>query len=439
MTDLPPSQHNQADLDRELEEARARYTMRRPQSCETFQEATRYMPGGNTRTVLFHGPFPFRVAKGAEATLTDVDGHDVLNLLGEYTAGVFGHSNPIIRAAVTEALENGINYGAHNALEPQFARLVCDRFASIDLVRFTNSGTEANLMALTTARAATGRSKIIVAEGGYHGGVLLMKPGVTTNAPYPFIPIPYNDIGAAVSAIREHADDLAAVLVEPMLGSGGCIPGKGGFLATLREETMRAGSFLIFDEVMTSRLGPGGAQDLCGIRPDLTTLGKWVGGGMSFGAFGGRADAMDLFDPRRPDAIAHAGTFQNNVLTMAAGIAALEQVYTRDKAIELTGRGERLRDRLNTIAGDLGVGVSVTGMGSLMNIHPVNTPIERASDLSGADPRLYELLFLDFLEAGFYVAPRGFIALSLAVSDADVDGFAEVFGEVLERRQNLLH
>jgi len=426
------------DLDAALAAAQAAYRAKRPQSLATFETATGFMPGGNTRTVLFHGPFPFRAKQGSGATLTDVDGNCMLNLLGEYTAGIFGHDDEKIRAALVGAMANGMNFGAHNVYESRFAQRVCERFASIEKVRFTNSGTEANLMAITTARAATGRSKIIVFEGGYHGGVFVFKPGIMTNAPFPWIMLPYNDPDAARTAIREHAGDLAAVLVEPMMGGGGCIPGTPEFLTVLRDETRKAGSFLIFDEVMTSRLGAGGAQGLFGITPDLTTLGKWIGGGMSFGAFGGRADAMDLFDPRRKDAIAHAGTFQNNVLTMAAGIVALEEVYTPQRALALTATGDALRQRLNAVAAKAGADLQVTGLGSIMNIHPTRAPIARAADLAAVDDRLRQLLFLDLLEAGFYIAHRGFIALSLAVTDQDLDRFGGAFERIVDNRIALL-
>lgn len=429
---------NVADIDAAIAEAHALYREKRPNSLASFKDATRHMPGGNTRTVLFHGPFPFRASQGSGARLVDVDGHTMLNLLGEYTAGIFGHDEHRIRDAVHGAMENGINLGAHNSYEPRFAQRVCERFPSIEKVRFTNSGTEANMMAITAARAATGRSKILVFEGGYHGGVFLFKPGIETNAPFPWIITPFNDAHAARAVFAEHADDLAAVLVEPMQGSGGCIPATGEFLGALREGTRQSGAVLIFDEVMTSRLGPNGAQGQYDILPDLTTLGKWVGGGMSFGAFGGRADILDLFDPRRPDAIAHAGTFQNNVLTMAAGTVALEDIYTPDAATALTERGDNLRLRLNRIAASVGAAVQATGTGSLMNVHPTNKPVMRYSDLADIDDRRRELLFLDLLDEGYYVAPRGFIALSLALTDADLDRFADAFERVLMNRRAFL-
>lgn len=428
---------NEPNLDDAVAAALIRYRDTRPKSLAAFEAASAVMPGGNTRSVLYHEPYPFRAEKGEGPWLEDVDGHRYLNLLGEYTAGLFGHDHPAIKAAVTEALDRGVNLGAHNSYEPRFAELVCARFPSIEMVRFTNSGTEANLMAITTARVATGRDKIMVFGGGYHGGAFYFKPGVVTNAPFPWILAPYNDVAAATAAIREAGDSLAAVLVEPMQGGAGCIPGSQAFLQALREETTRVGSLLIFDEVMTSRLSPGGAQALLGIAPDLTTLGKWIGGGMSFGAFGGRRDLMELFDPRRADALPHAGTFNNNVMTMAAGIAALEKIYHPEVAVALNVRGEALRARINDNAEADGMALRATGIGSLMNLHPTAGSVNDFEDAGALDDRLRALLFFDLLEEGYYIARRGFIALSLAVSDEDVAAFVETLREVLRRRAPL--
>ncbi len=429
--------HNVQDLEKALEKARNRYIEKHPKSLAAFEDAAQSMPGGNTRTVLYHAPFPFCAASGEGAWLDDIDGHRRLNLLGEYTAGLFGHDHPAIQKAVKDALGGGISLGAHNTYEQNFAALVCQRFPSIDKVRFTNSGTEANLMALTAARAFTGRAKIMVFEGGYHGGVFLFKSGIETNAPFPWISAPYNDAEAASRLIDENATDLAAVIVEPMLGSGGCIPAEADFLQTLRQETQRTGSLLIFDEVMTSRLGAGGAQSLFDIAPDITTLGKWIGGGMSFGAFGGREDIMQLFDPRRADAISHAGTFNNNVLTMAAGAAALGDIYSPKRAETFTKWGEGVRERLNAIAQALDVQVMASGMGSIMNLHPLRGPLCNGDDAVKADDRLRELLFLELLDAGYYIARRGFIALSLALKDADMEQFFSAYEAVLKKHLDI--
>jgi glutamate-1-semialdehyde 2,1-aminomutase len=426
-------------LDDAVAEARALYAERRPGSRSAHEAARTVMPGGNTRTVLFHGPFPLRIARGEGAHVIDVDGFRYLNLLGEYTAGVFGHSHPVIRAAIDRALDGGVNLGAHNIYEAELARLVCTRFPGIELVRFTNSGTEANLMAVALARHATKRTHVMVMHAGYHGGLLYFGGGgIPINAPYPFVLGAYNDVETTRAAIRAHKDDLACVLVEPMMGSSGCLPADPAFLAMLREETRSIGALLILDEVMTSRFGTGGAQSLLGWTADLTTLGKWIGGGMSFGAFGGRADLMAHFDPTRPGAMPHAGTFNNNVLTMSAGIAALAEVFTPSVAADLHTRGDTLRARLNDLFQRRGVALQMTGQGSLMNLHATSAPIRSPADLAVSDDRVKELIFFDLLERGFYQARRGFVALTLAVTPSDLDAFAAALDDILTTRRAVL-
>lgn len=418
-----------------LSEARETYVAANTASLAAHVEATAAMPGGNTRTVLFHTPFPLAMARGQGCRLWDVDGHEYVDLLGEYTAGLYGHSNPVIRAAIGAALDCGWNLGAHGINEARLARLIVDRFPSIDLVRFTNSGTEANLMAVATAIAATGRKRVLVFDGGYHGGILYFGGGgIPINAPHQWVLGQYNDAPGAVALARANAGGLACILVEPMLGSGGCIPAEPAFLQALRDVATETGAVLIFDEVMTSRMSAGGQQARLGITPDMTTLGKYIGGGMSFGAFGGRTELMERYDPRRPDAIPHAGTFNNNVLTMAAGVAGLTHLFTPDAARALFARGEALRARLNA----LDTPIQWTGLGSLLTAHMRRGPIRRPSDIAGADPGLRELFHLDMLERGYYLARRGMMALSLEVGETELDGFVGAVAEFADSRRRLL-
>ena len=422
-------------VDAALGEARERYVSANPTSLAAHVEAVAAMPGGNTRTVLFHTPFPLAMARGQGCRLWDVDGHEYVDLLGEYTAGLYGHSNPVIRAALDAALDRGWNLGAHGTMEAQLARLIVDRFPSIDLVRFTNSGTEANLMAVATAIAVTDRPKVMVFDGGYHGGVLYFGGGgIPINAPHQWVLGQYNDAEGAVALARAHAGELACILVEPMMGSGGCIPAEPGFLQALRDVATETGAVLIFDEVMTSRMSAGGQQAQLGITPDMTTLGKYIGGGMSFGAFGGRRDIMDRYDPRRANALPHAGTFNNNVLTMAAGVAGLSELFTPAAADALFSRGEALRERLRALSPAL----QWTGLGSLLTAHFHQGTIRRPADIADADARLRELFHLDMLDRGFYLARRGMIALSLEIEMAEMDGFVAAVAEFLESRAPLL-
>ena len=424
-------------LDEALDQARQRYVDRRPVGARMHDEACEVMPGGNTRTVLHHAPFPLRAARGWANRIVDVDGWEYVDMLGEYTAGLYGHSNDAIRDAVRRALDDGLSLAAHNTYEARLARLLVDRFPALELVRFTNSGTEANLMAVSLARAATGRPAIAVAVGGYHGGLLYFGGGGSpVNAPFEAVLLDYNDPEASRAALRANADRLAAVLVEPVMGSAGCIPADPSYLTMLADEARAAGALLILDEVMTSRLGPHGAGAAYGVTPDLMTLGKYLGGGLTFGAFGGRRDLMGRFDPSRADALPHAGTFNNNVLTMAAGIAGLVEVLDDDALAALNARGDRLRMALQAVASPYGWCAS--GAGSMVGLHPVPGPVRSPRDLAGADDRLRELLFLDLLERGWYMARRGFIALSLEVGDDDVDGFVAVVADVLAERAEVV-
>lgn len=427
-----------ADIDQALAAAHRRFTEANPASLRQFEEQARYMPGANSRSVLFYAPFPLTIARGEGATLWDADGHRYADFIAEYTAGVYGHSAPEIREAVAEAMKGGINLTGHNLLEGRLARLICERFPQIEQLRFTNSGTEANLMAVTAALHFTGRRKIVVFSGGYHGGVLGFgaKP-LPTTVPFDFLVLPYNDEQTAREQIGKHGPEIAAVLLEPMQGASGCIPGRLEFLQALRESATRVGALLIFDEVMTSRLAPHGLANKLGIRCDLTTLGKYIGGGMSFGAFGGRADVMALFDPRTGP-LAHSGTFNNNVLTMAAGHAGLTKLFTPEAAGALADRGDAMRKRLNALCAGEGVAMQFTGIGSLMNAHFVGGEVRSIDDLAPVDARLRQLLFFHLLSEGIYTSPRGFVVLSLPLSDADIDRYLAAIGSFVGEYRALL-
>lgn len=394
-----------------LRDSIARYVAANPASAARAQRAAAALPGGNTRSVLHYDPFPLAFARADGAYLHSLDGRRYTDFLGEYTAGLYGHSHPVILDAIRGALDRGLNYGGHSELEGELAERLCARFTAMERVRFTNSGTEANLMALALALHHTGRREVLAFKGGYHGGVLAFGAGVPSpvTVPHAWVLGDYDDVDATRELIR--ARDLGAILVEPMQGSGGSRPASRAFLAMLREEATRAGAVLIFDEVMTSRLWPRHEPGFDGVVPDLMTVGKYLAGGMSFGAFGGRAELMAAYDPTRPDALFHAGTFNNNVLSMSAGLAGLTHVLTDDALEELNARGDRLRAQLDAV-------VPTTGRGSLMTMHP------------GSEDRL-RLLFFELLHAGYWIAGRGMIALSLPLSDEQCDAFAATVAKII--------
>ena len=423
--------HAMPELDRCIE----RYIRANPNSARQLAWAARVMPGGNTRSVLFYEPFPLVMTGGAGCFLNDLDGHRYIDFLAEYTAALYGHSHPVISHALTKAMANGLNLSAHTELEARLATLIVERFDCIEQVRFTNSGTEANLLAVAAAKAYTGRGAIIAFHGGYHGGVLSFNGAATAmNVPHQVYLADYNDLHSVERLLHEHRGEIAAILVEPMLGAGGCICAESGFLEGLRMMSHAQDALLIFDEVMTSRLAPGGLQEKLSITPDLITLGKYIGGGMPCGMLGGRQEIMAQFDPRH-GSLSHAGTFNNNVLTMAAGIAGLEQVYTPDAAIALNARGETLRAQLNEAVAN--VPMQFTGQGSVMNLHPTASPIRRPADIPTDQNGLRDLFFFHLLECGIYSARRGLFALSLPLTEREFDHLVTATQAFAERYTGL--
>jgi glutamate-1-semialdehyde 2,1-aminomutase len=440
MNEMAATRSNSA-LEERLADVEAAYVTANPLSQQAHLKATGPLPGGNTRSILHFSPYPLTFAKGEGCRLFDLDGHELTDFLGEYSAGLFGHSEPVIRAAIIAALADGIVLGGPNRYEAGLAEAICGRFPSIDQVRFTNSGTEANLLAMAAARIATGRQTVMVMEGGYHGGVLYFGQNKSPlNVAGPWAYGIYNDSEATLAVIEREAQDLAAIVIEPMMGAGGGICAEPAFLAMLREAADRHGIVLIFDEVMTSRMSHGGLQARLGIIPDMTTLGKYLGGGLSFGAFGGKTRLMERFDPRRPDAVSHAGTFNNNVLSMAAGLAAATEVLTAERLDDLWAKGERLRAELNALALARDVPMQVLGTGSILGFHFKSGPIRRPQDVWPNDPLaariqadLYALLHLSLIEAGCYIARRGYVTLSLPMQEADVARLPAAFDAFLER------
>lgn len=422
-----------------LADVTERFQAANPDSYDRWQAARDVMPGGNTRTVLHYDPFPVAMIKGEGAYLTDMDGHVYTDFLGEYSAGLYGHSNPIIQSALKEAIDGGTVLGAPNRWEVGLANLVCQRFPSIDQVRFTNSGTEANLMALGAARAFTKRDKIMVFDGAYHGGVLYFAHGGTpVNVPFDVVYAPYNDAQGTRDIIELHHNDLAAVIIEPMVGGGGCIVAETDFLTVLRESTHKHGIVLIFDEVMTSRSSAGGLQQRLGITPDMTTLGKYLGGGASFGGFGGRQDIMAQFDPTSPSALPHAGTFNNNVMSMAAGSAGLSSVFTPERANAFYDQGEAFKELLNSTLESRNVDVQITGAGTILGIHMTAQPIRRPYEPDTNAIHKQMLIHLEMMMRGFMYAQRGYMSLSLAITEEDQISFTTALDEVVELYADLL-
>ena len=428
-------------LNHAIADARSRYAAANPLSQAADEKAARYLPGGNTRTVLHYEPFPLTMVRGDGAELTDLDGHRYVDTVGEYSAALFGHSDEIIKAAIHEALDSGVAMGAPTAYERELAGLLCERFPSLEQVRFCNSGTEANIMALTTARVVTGRNKLLAFNDAYHGGVIKFLGGrCKLNVPFDFVLADYNDIEGTADLIRSEGEELAAVIIEPILGAGGNIQGNREFLQMLRRMTKEIGALLIFDEVKTARLGPAGIQGMLGIEPDLTTLGKFIGGGLPTGAFGGSSEVMAHYNPRLNGSLAHAGTFNNNVCSMAAGCAALREIYTPQRATEFLEWSEVFRLSLNDMFASKAVPMYANGMGSMIAIHFSSEPTKRPSEITTGCRSLRPLLHMELLLDGVLLCSRGDLFLSLPMKDSHLskvrlalEDFADRYKPLIER------
>ena len=392
-----------------------RYLELTPTSRRIWEEAKGFMPGGDTRNSVFWSPYPIYIDQGEGCHSRDVDGVDRLDFIGNMTSLMLGNAYPPLVQAVQEQASHGLVYNAPNEHQVRLARLLCQRVPSVEMVRFTNSGTEATLNAIRAARAFTGRSKISKCEGGYHGTHDAVSVSVRTDpsmggppdrptavpsvAGLPrevidqVVVIPFNDTRAAREILEEYAEELAAVIVEPILGGSGMVPAEPDYLAMLREVTQRNGAVLIFDEVISFRVAPGGAQEYYGIAPDMTTFGKIIGGGFPVGGFGGRRDLMELFDPTKGPAVSHAGTFNGNPMTMIAGAITLEHltppIYRRLNVLT-----ERLRQGIREASAELEVPIQVTGLGSLFCIHFVDRPVRTWRDVASGDKELRQQVFL---------------------------------------------
>lgn len=426
-------------LNRAIEDARARYIAANPKSMAADKAAEQYLPGGNTRTVLHFDPFPLTMAEGEGAELVDLDGHRYLDFVGEYSAGLFGHSDDTITSTINRALAHGFAMGAPTGHERKLAELLCTRFPGIDQIRFCNSGTEANIWAMTTARMLTGRQKFLAFEGAYHGGVIKFPDGpCPLNLPFDFALADYNDTEGTEAIIRQIGEELAAVIVEPILGAGGNIPGNREFMEMLRRATRDVGALLIFDEVKTARIGPGGCHGILGYQPDLTTLGKFIGGGHPIGAFGGSMEVMRHYNPKLPGRWNHAGTFNNDVFSMAAGCAAMGKIYTPDRAQEFFEWSEAFRLSLNERFAARDVPMYANGMGSIIAIHFSKVATKKTSDISAGCRALRPLLHMELLLNGVLICSRGDFFLSLPMTDAHLQQTRQALDDFIDRHKPLI-
>lgn len=446
MTQSPLAQvlRNQ-ELKSVLLDAENRYATANPQSAALNSKAHAHLPGGNTRTTVHYSPFPLYIVKGDGSRLTDVDGHSYIDFINEYTAGVFGHSNALIAETISRTIAQGLNFGAPTEHEVKLSGELRKRFPAMELLRFCNSGTEANLLAMATARAVSGKDAIMIFNGAYHGSIFYFSHGASPlNMPFPVVMSTFNDPEKAVADIAKHAGKLAAVIVEPMQGGAGAIPATSAFISALREATEHHGVLLIFDEVMTSRVHFGGLQAHFGVKPDLVTLGKYIAGGLTIGAFGGRAEIMRRFDPAKPGAFPHGGTFNNNVVAMSAGYVAMSKILTLEASNRMNALGDSLRVKLNNLASKHALPMVATGFGSIFGIHFHEGAIRNIDDLDlGEKGResevadLKKLYHLDMIDSGIYISRRIMGNLSLETTEVETDTLVAAIDEFLASRKDL--
>ena len=431
------------------------------QSKKLFAEALRYIPGGvNSPVRAFRavGGSPFFVSHAKGAHVRTVDGRELIDYVCTWGPAILGHAHPRIIAAIKAAAGHGASFGIPNPFEVRMARLICEMVPSIRKVRMTNSGTEACMSAIRLARGFTKRDKIIKFEGCYHGHAdsLLVKAGSgaltfghpdSAGVPAAFtqhtIALPFNDPGAVQAAFAANRNRIAGVIVEPVPGNAGLYLPKPGYLEFLREATRADGALLIFDEVMTGfRVARGGAQERYGIRPDLTCLGKIIGGGLPVGALGGRAEIMDCLAPVGP--VYQAGTLSGNPLAMAAGIAALEELNSeggtrkaegRDKYAQLERRGERLEAGMKDAARSAKIPMTFNRCGSMFCGYFTGRPVWDLAGAMSSDRGRFRKFFHGMLAEGIYLAPSPFEAgfLSTAHTGRDIEKTVKAARKVLRQ------
>jgi glutamate-1-semialdehyde 2,1-aminomutase len=436
-----------------LNREREAYTSKHPKSKTMQAEAAKYLPGGSSRGTAYFDPYPFFVDHAEGHYVYDMDANRYLDFMINATTYIVGHANPLVVKAVQEQAVKGLSYSAPTDVQVRLAKMLVDRVPSVEKVRFTNSGTEGTMNAIRMARAFTGKPKYAKFEGGYHGNSEEVSvsvnppaskldpkgptaipewpgqpPGVTRDV----IVMPYNDLERCAEILRRHKDEVACVIMEPVMSNIGYVPGRLDFLKGMRELTKELGIVLIFDEVQSFRLSQGGAQEMFGVIPDVTCFGKIIGGGLPVGAWGGRDDLMALYDNQKGPVIAHPGTFNANPVTMAAGEATLKQltppVYKRLNAL-----GDTVRAKINAVFDELGVPGQVTGVGSLFAIQFNDGEIKDYRTALKGNAAMRNAFYVGMMNEGILMFSRCLGALNINTTDKEVDQLVDATRRVVQR------
>jgi glutamate-1-semialdehyde 2,1-aminomutase len=410
------------------------YVDRTPKSAAMGPRAQRVMPAGDTRAAGYHTPYPLTFAHATRSTLTDIDGNDYFDLSNNFTSLLHGHGYQPIVDAVSRVIGVGTAWPARNNTQVELAELIVDRVPSIDLVRFCNSGSEANMLALHVARTHTGRHKVLMAKFGYHGSHEVFEAGYFGNEgehewPHTVV-APWGDAEAFERVLAEQGDEIAAVFLEAAMGAGGLLQAPPEFFQRVIDAAHKAGAVFVLDEVITLRMTQGGHQVNLGITPDLTAMGKIIGGGYPVGALGGNAELMSLLDPTK-GRIFHSGTFNGNPVTTAAGVVSYGHL-TPDRIATMAAQAERLDTHLASSAAAAGLAYSSRRIGSLLNIYFTAEP--PLANLERADATTMRLVHLAGMNHGLYFASRGLLVLSTVMTDDDITDacrrFDAVFADV---------
>ena len=431
------------------------YMEKFPASRERHEKLINYIPGGATRSLSYFKPYPIHIESGKAAFVFTHEGHKLLDVTNAYGAIVHGHGDPDIVKAVQEGITKGSQYSTPTDGQYKLAKLLCERIPGFERVRFVNSGTEATMFALRAARAYTNRDKIIKMSGGFHGthdcvAASTKKNVITAGIPKgmteDMIEVPFNDFQAIEKAVKENSDQLAAVIMEPFLGAGGIVLPAKGYLEHVRKVTQENNVLLIFDEIFSYRVNTGGCQKLYGVTPDLTTVGKVIGGGLPIGVFGGKEEIMNIFCHEKTAApLYHSGTFNGYETLMQAGYAALSK-YDEKAVAYINNLGDRLQKGLLQSFKENGLNIQSNHIGSLLNIHFVNEAITTSEQVLKSEEQLHTLMHLSMLNRGVFSIPRGLFILSCAMTEDDIyfliekidETFKELLPLIQEKYKHLL-
>ncbi|MXX26263.1 MAG: aspartate aminotransferase family protein [Caldilineaceae bacterium SB0668_bin_21] len=422
-------------------------------SQEWDARAKKSLPGGDTRASSYYTPYPAYMVRGEGCYLYDLDENRYIDFLNNYTSLIHGHAHPATVSAIQEQAARGTVLGSAAEVTVEHAEMLCSRVPSLESVRYCNSGTEATHLAMRAARAFTGKDVIVKMDGGYHGSHDYVQVNVKPDTAEEGLPrrrlttrgvpaavvqgmqvVPFNDLDALEDLLRAHSGEVAAIILEPVLGSGGGVEPQPGYLRGVRQLADTYDVLLIFDEILTFRLDVGGIQSAVGVTPDLTSVAKFIGGGLPLGAFGGRQEIMAPFDPTHPQTIPHNGTFNGNNVAMAAGLATMK-AYGAGEVAQINELGQRLKDGFNRAFQTAGVRARAAGLGSIIPIHWSEGEIRTARDAVAAQEaarNLPKLLHMEMMNRGIFSAPRGQFTVSTPMTAREIDTAVKVMAQSLK-------